>query len=226
MKRREFLTATGGGGVVYAATAATGAATPTTTPDGATSTPGNQTATDAPSTPEVGGTVKPDFGGWLDGVDGGYEDRRGTDEVTVQVGAEGNQGTNAFAPAGIWVSPGTTVKWEWTGDGSHNVVTEEGPADLDSGDAISDAGVNYEHTFEEAGITAYFCEPHKSLGMKGAVAVGPDVPTVETTPTAGGDGGEGAEGGGEGGLTLEEVEQLGVPFQAHWVGLATALMLL
>jgi halocyanin-like protein len=126
---------------------------------------------------------EPDFGGYLDGVDGGYQDMRGSSEVTVSVGAEGNGGALAFAPAGIWVDPGTTVQFEWTGEGGgHNVVAEEGPAGLDSGAPVSESGVNYEFTFEEshAGITKYFCDPHKALGMKGAVAVGDDVPTVST----------------------------------------------
>lgn len=118
---------------------------------------------------------KPDFGSWLGGVDGGYEDLRGNDEVTVEVGAEGNGGNLAFSPAGVWVDTGTTITWEWV-DGRHNVVAEEGPASLDSGDPETDA--TYEYTVESGGITSYYCEPHLQQGMKGAVAVGDDVPTV------------------------------------------------
>jgi halocyanin-like protein len=153
---------------------------------------------------------QPDWGGWLEGVDGGYSDERGNSEVTVEVGAEGNGGNLAFAPAGIWVDPGTTVTWEWTGKGGgHNVKHEEGPASLDSGAAVAEAGTTYTHTFGEGetGITKYYCSPHRSLGMLGAVAVGGDVPTVST----GGGGGE------------KDLEELGVPIQAHWVGAATIL---
>jgi halocyanin-like protein len=140
-----------------------------------------------------GGQVRPDFGGWLEGVDGGYRDARGSEEVTVEVGASGNGGNLAFAPAGLWVDPGTTILFEWTGEGGrHNVVAREGPADLDSGSAVSTTGVEYEFTVEEGGITNYVCEPHETVGMKGAIAVGEDVPTVET----GGDGEDGASGGG------------------------------
>ena len=130
-----------------------------------------------------GGALEPDFDGYLAGVDGGYEDLRGNDEVTVTVGADGNQGPNAFSPAGIWIDVGTTVLFEWTGNGSHNVIAEEGPADLNSGGPTGDSGVQYEFTFEEshAGITKYFCEPHESLGMKGGIAVGEDVPTIDTS---------------------------------------------
>jgi len=124
---------------------------------------------------------RPDWGGWLSEADGGYVDARGESEVTVQVGADGNNGAFAFSPAGLWVDPGTTVTWEWTGQGGgHNVVAEEGPASLDSGDTVSEAGATYEYTFEEGGITTYFCSPHRSLEMKGAVAVGDDVPTGDS----------------------------------------------
>jgi len=165
---------------------------------------------------EGGGGGEPDFGGYLDGVDGGFEDARGESEVTVAVGADGNGGAYAFSPARLWVDPGTAVKWEWTGEGGgHNVVAEDGPADLDSGGPVAESGVNYEHTFEEGGITTYFCDPHKGLDMLGGVAVGDDVPTA------------GGEGGGEqagGGCTAGDLHACGVPLQAHFVGIAAVLM--
>nr|WP_142856135.1 halocyanin domain-containing protein [Salinigranum halophilum] len=163
MSRRAFLTAAGGTAAVAAAS-------------------GNAAAQ----------TTEPDFGGYLDGIDGGYQDLRGQSEVTIDVGAEGNGGYLAFGPAGVWVDPGTTVTWEWTGEGGgHNVITEEGPASLDSGPAVAEAGTTFEHTFseEEVGITKYYCEPHQALGMLGAVAVGEDIPTVEV-----GGGSEGSSG--------------------------------
>jgi halocyanin-like protein len=185
MNRRTFLrTAAGGAGGVTAATGAAAAQS------------GEQ----------------PDWGGWLDGVDGGYEDLRGESEVTVQVGASGNGGAFAFSPAGVWIDPGTTVMWEWTGEGGgHNVAGEEGPASLDSGSAVDTTGVEYEFEFteEHAGITKYVCQPHRSLSMFGAVAVGGDVPTT---------------GGGGGAPT--EPSEMGVPFQAHFVGTATILMII
>jgi halocyanin-like protein len=146
---------------------------------------------------QVGGAeVRPDFGDWLAEVDGGYEDARGQEEVIVDVGAPGNGGNLAFSSAGLWVDPGTTVRWEWTGQGGpHNVLTEEGPAELNSGQAVPDEGTTYEHTFEEGGVTTYYCNPHRTLGMKGGVAVGDDVPTV----AAGGDGGGDDTGDGAGG---------------------------
>jgi halocyanin-like protein len=137
---------------------------------------------------------RPDWGGWLEGIDGGYRDARGEDNVTVRVGASGNGGDFAFGPAGLWVDPGTTVTFQWTGaGGGHNVVARSGPADLDSGDPVDDTGYTYEVTLEEGGITEYVCIPHESLGMLGAIAVGDDVPTVAYEPPS-------PEGESEGGL--------------------------
>ncbi len=123
-------------------------------------------------------------------VDGGHEDLRGEDEVTVMVGAEGNGGDVAFSPAGIWIDPGTTVTWEWTGNGGdHNVEAEDGPAELAS-DLTAEEGFTYEFEFTEdhEGITSYHCTPHIPVEMFGEVAVGDDVPTAD----AGGGGGGGA----------------------------------
>ena len=183
MSRRAFLGAAAGGAAV-AATSGTAAAQ----------------------------TQEPDFGGYLDGVDGGYEDLRGQSEVTIEVGAEGNGGALAFAPAGVWIDPGTTVTWEWTGEGGgHNVKMEEGPASLDSGAPVAEAGTTYEYTFEEAdaGISKYYCAPHQALGMLGAVAVGDDVPVVETG------------GGGGGGANLPSV-----PDSAKALGVATTFAMI
>lgn len=151
-------------------------------------------------------TELPDFGGYLRGVDGGVEDLRGSDEVTVQVGASGNSGNLAFSPAGIWIDPGTTVVWQWTGEGGqHNVESVDGPASFQS-DLVGEEGFTFEHTFGEsaAGMTTYQCNPHASLGMLGGVAVGGDVETKEV-------------GGGSGGGGPPEI-----PTSAKTLGVATA----
>ncbi|MFB6296731.1 MAG: halocyanin domain-containing protein [Halobacteriales archaeon] len=114
---------------------------------------------------------EPDYGGYLEDAKNynGTVDLRGQEEVTVEVGAGDGL---AFGPAAISVSQGTTVQWEWTGDGGkHNVQANEGPADLDSGSAVQATGVEYEYAFEATGTTTYFCDPHETIGMKGAVHV-------------------------------------------------------
>lgn len=93
----------------------------------------------------------------------------GMGSVTVDVGAEGNGGNFAFAPAAIAVETGTTVEWNWVA-GSHNVVaTEDSDVDLNSGQAVIDG--SYEFTFEQSGVGTYYCTPHQGLGMKGAIVV-------------------------------------------------------
>jgi halocyanin-like protein len=154
---------------------------------------------------------EPDYGGFLEEANN-YEqtaDMTGSDSVTVEVGA--GEGL-AFGPSAVAVSTGTTVTWEWTGEGGdHNVVATDGPAPLES-ELIGEAGATYEFEFTEdhAGITNYQCEPHASLGMLGAVAVGEDVPTVEV-------------GGSSGGWPEDLAHDAGVPIQKHYVGIASFL---
>lgn len=116
-----------------------------------------------------GGGEDHDFGGWFDDANNydGLHDFTGEDEVSVDVGA-GSDGF-AYDPAAIKVDIGTTVVWEWTGDGgAHDVATEDGSFESELTD---EQGATFEHTFEEAGTYEYFCTPHVDLGMKGAVVV-------------------------------------------------------
>ena len=186
MKRRDFMRTAGGSAAATTAVVAS-----------------SGTATAQEEIPEWD---------YIDGVDGGEEDLRGQDEVTVTVGAPGNGGDLAFEPAGIWIDPGTTVIWEWTGDGGeHNVETVDGPADLDS-ELTAEAGFTYEHEFTEddEGITDYVCAPHEGLDMKGAVAVGDDVPTAEAAA-------------GDTGWPEDFAGEVGVPLQKHYIGIISFL---
>ncbi|MFT4945037.1 MAG: halocyanin-like protein [Halovenus sp.] len=131
------------------------------------------------------------YGGHLSDADnfgGTTADATGMDEVRVLVGASGNGGNLAFNPPAVVVDPGTTVVWEWTGEGGgHNVVhrAEPDPArDQEAfnsqgvaheGVASSEAGTTFEQTFEDAApFFPYVCTPHVTLGMKGVVVVGED----------------------------------------------------
>jgi|APHM01.1.fsa_nt_gi halocyanin domain len=186
VSRRGFLQAAAGGTAVAAASAAA---------------VGQETTAS-------GGEERPDFGGYLDDVDNfsGVVDRTGQSEVTVEVGAQGNGGAFAFAPAAVHVDPGTTVVWEWTGEGGqHNVVSED---DEFESELQGESGATFEYTFESDGIYNYYCSPHKALGMKGSVVVGSDYPTTAggqmtttsggSTATEGDDGGDSGGGGGGG----------------------------
>ena len=159
-----------------------------------------------------GGGGEPDYDGFLDQVgnfDGTTVDATGQDTATVEVGVQANGGAFGFGPPAIHVDNGATVEFEWTGEGGGHNVVSDGDGPLDSGSAVAEAGVNYEHTFEEDGIYPYVCVPHESLGMKGAVVVGTDY------PTAGGGG-----GGGGGGGSAE------VPNSAKTLGVATSFVMI
>jgi len=98
--------------------------------------------------------------------DGNAVDRTGQDTVTVSVGA-GDQ-DYAFDPAAVKVSTGTTVEWAWGGNLSHNVVATD---DTFASDQYTSPGVNFSYTFEEAGNYTYYCTPHRTQGMHGAIIV-------------------------------------------------------
>ncbi|WP_253736996.1 halocyanin domain-containing protein [Halohasta salina] len=106
------------------------------------------------------------------GYDGAAVDATGQDTVTVSVGA-GEIGL-AFDPAAVRVDAGTTIVWEWTGEGGdHNVVAAD-ESDFDVSpqeELIADAGHTTEETFDEAGNFLYLCEPHVGNGKVGAVIV-------------------------------------------------------
>lgn len=187
--------------------------------------------------PLATGTARADYGGWLDGVDGyeGTVDYTGQDEVTVTVGA--GKGLS-FGPVAILVDPGTTVVWEWSGQGGqHNVVDQDGAFESE---LTGEEGHTFEHAFESEGTFKYFCNPHKAVGMKGVVAVGStDDDLVD--PAGGSDGGDsgggtesgnssdgnssdgGGDGGssGGGGVDLSRDDLIGAA-----LGLATAIPLL
>lgn len=110
---------------------------------------------------------------WLWGIDG-YEgelvDRTGEDTATVDVGTDNVMGQFGFDPMALKVSSGTTVRWEWTGRGGpHNVVFQN--IDIHSGQVDHEPDTTFEYTFEESGVHRYACQPHRTIGQRGAVVV-------------------------------------------------------
>jgi halocyanin-like protein len=115
----------------------------------------------------------PEADEWLRGIEG-YEgevtDRTDADEVTVRVGTEGYRGAFGFDPLLVKLSPGTTVRFEWTGEGGpHNVAFRD--VDVESPEFPTESGVHLEHAFEEPGVYRYACEPHRAIGQRGALVV-------------------------------------------------------
>ena len=205
--RRGFVAGLAGGGAVGAASAPAGAqetetdddgtasgggtADGTAMGDGGTATgggtaggtaDGDETAGGGTAGGGDGGGGQPDFGTFFEGVDnytGDVVDLRGEGQPEVQVGTQANGGAFGFGPAAVHVENGATVTWTWTGEGCpHNVVADDDT--FDSGEPGCEETSPFEFTFEEDGIYPYVCEPHEQLGMKGAVVVGTDYPTVDT----------------------------------------------
>lgn len=124
------------------------------------------------------------YNGWFDDVPNyeGTVDYSGEDRVEVLVGS-GDAGL-VFEPPAIQVDSGTTVVWQWTGEGGqHNVVEEDAAFESE---LVDDAGHEFEHTFtaeDNGDVFRYICTPHQANGMLGAVAVG-DVVTETISPPA------------------------------------------
>ena len=101
--------------------------------------------------------------------DGSIEDLTGESAPTAAVGAAGNAGDFVFNPSAVRVSTGTTVTWEWTGEGSsHDVAHEDGAFESE---LVAETGHVFEYTFEGTGVFRYYRTPHETSGTKGAVVV-------------------------------------------------------
>ena len=102
--------------------------------------------------------------------DGSIADMTGESAVTIDVGAGSDN--LAFDPAAVRVSAGTTVTWEWTGEGGqHNVASVEGSHSEFESEMADEERHTFEQPFEGAGTQLYVCTPHQAQGMKGAVEV-------------------------------------------------------
>jgi plastocyanin len=147
----------------------------------------------------------------------GNESGNGTAGNETAGGGGGSQTVNlvdyAFEPGTeepLRIQPGTTVTFVWETD-NHNIMVDSKPegSDWQGHESIENSGFETEHTFEVEGTYEFYCQPHESLGMTGTIEV--------TTEPTGGEGG----GGGE-----MDPHEMGVPFQAHFVGIATIVMML
>ena len=93
-------------------------------------------------------------------------DFTGQETVDVVVGAGNGL---EFDPANVVVDVGTTVVWEWTGQGGgHDVVETNGAFESE---LVDESGFTFEHTFEDPGLYEYVCTPHQTSGMVGTVEV-------------------------------------------------------
>jgi halocyanin-like protein len=92
-----------------------------------------------------------------------------TGEITVLVGA-GESGY-LFDPVAVAVAPGTTITWEWTGDGGSHNVAERDEEWANPGGTLSTEGHTWSREFSSGGTELYECWPHSSLGMRGGIFI-------------------------------------------------------
>ena len=200
MNRREFLkAATGAAG----GAAVTGAASPVAAQEQATTGSSTETTSGGGTGTESGGTTQAGSGGGGGGGGGGGS-------KTVDVGPGGNY---TFVPGTgepLYAAPGTTVEFVWQSD-NHNIVVDSQPDGANWGghEPIENTGFTYTHTFDTTGTYEYFCQPHQALGMSATIIVN-----------------ESGQAPGGGGAEEADPEHMGVPFQAHFVGIATIVMMI
>ncbi|QCC49465.1 halocyanin domain-containing protein (plasmid) [Halobellus limi] len=100
---------------------------------------------------------------------GDVVDRTDTDTATVTVGAPDTNNPFVFTPPVLKIASGTTVEWQWAGSGPHTVTFED--HDIGTDGVVSTSGVQFTQTFAESGTYRYRCDPHETLGMRGAIIV-------------------------------------------------------
>ncbi|WP_257298783.1 plastocyanin/azurin family copper-binding protein [Haloarchaeobius sp. FL176] len=96
----------------------------------------------------------------------------GGGSATVAVGPNGDYVYTPGTEDPLYVSPGTTVTFEWESD-NHNINPTSVPegAEWEGHMPTENTGFSYEHTFETLGTYEYQCDPHAGLGMKGTIIV-------------------------------------------------------
>lgn len=87
-----------------------------------------------------------------------------------------------FDPVGLWIEPGTTVRWVneanvhtatayHPANDTHALRIPENAEPWDSGYLVN-PGDNFEIVLTEPGVYDYYCAPHEAAGMVGRLIVG------------------------------------------------------
>ena len=101
------------------------------------------------------------------------------EDITVEMLNKLDKRTMVFSQEIVRIDPGDTVYWKST-DPGHNVqfISKNGvPDGVEK--FKSKVSKDTEFTFTIPGIYAYWCVPHKTLGMIGFVIVGEDLSNLE-----------------------------------------------
>tara|TARA_Y100001960_G_scaffold276405_1_gene306543 strand:- start:589 stop:969 length:381 start_codon:yes stop_codon:yes gene_type:complete len=100
-------------------------------------------------------------------------------DVTVEMLNKLDKETMVFSPKIVKIDIGDTVFWK-SSDKGHNVefISKGGvPSGVEK--FKSKISKDAEYNFEVPGIYAYWCTPHKSMGMIGFIVVGNDYSNLE-----------------------------------------------
>jgi plastocyanin len=85
--------------------------------------------------------------------------------------AEVDMGAVTFDPSDLTITPGTTVRWVNTVNDFHT-ITPDGHSAWSAG-SVNASGEVFEVVINNPGDLAYYCDPHRALGMTGVVRVQP-----------------------------------------------------
>ena len=102
------------------------------------------------------------------------------EDATVEMLNKLDKRTMVFNQEIVRIDPGDTVFWKAT-DPGHNVqfISKNGvPTGVEK--FKSKVGKDTEFTFTVPGIYAYWCVPHKTLGMIGFIIVGNDLSNLDS----------------------------------------------
>ena len=100
--------------------------------------------------------------------------------ITIEMLNKGEDRSMVFSEEIVRVNVGDTIFWQAT-DPGHNVefIKKNGtPEGVDK--FKSKVSKDAEYTFTIPGIYAYWCTPHKTMGMIGFVIVGDDLSNIES----------------------------------------------
>ncbi len=100
--------------------------------------------------------------------------------ATIEMLNKGENRSMIFSQEIVKINVGDTVFWQAT-DKGHNVEFIKKGGVPDGVEKFkSKVSKNAEYTFSIPGIYAYWCTPHKSMGMIGFVIVGDDLSNLES----------------------------------------------
>ena len=99
-------------------------------------------------------------------------------DVTLEMLNKLGKETMVFSEKVVKINVGDTVFWKAT-DKGHNVEFIKGGTPEGVGKFKSKYNVDTEYKFTIPGIYAYWCTPHKGMGMIGFVVVGDDKSNLE-----------------------------------------------